>query len=77
MPLTYSRIHVYYIDTLADGEQRIALAFSKGSRQYAFLAERLRVSLERGYGFPSFEDGGSLIFLMPSLSMQMASWKPL
>lgn len=73
MPLTYSRVHIHAIDSVSDGDERISLAFSKGSREHAYLTIWLRVAIKRGYGYPYFEDGGSLISLAPSLSFRMAS----
>lgn len=72
MPTTYSRTHIYVVDTEREASERISRSYSVGSSQHAFLLAKFRFASMNGYDFPSFDDGGAWVTIQPSVKYSMA-----
>lgn len=66
MAITYSRYHVFVVDSFREANERIARAHSLGSVRYDELSAQFEAACLFGDQYPWFEDGGSLIELRPS-----------
>ena len=66
MSITYSRIHVYVVDSFREANERIARQHSEGSAAYEALTAEFYEACLFGGMYPFFEDGGSLIEIRPS-----------
>lgn len=68
MPFNYNRVTVFMVESLTEAEQRLGQQYSLSTGAYQYLLQQFRDGLDRGYGFPSFVSGGSVVEVRPSLA---------
>lgn len=75
MSILYGRYFTLEVESLSEATRALSQRYSVNSVEYKFLLKQFTDAFFSGGDWPTFEDGGALVQLKPSLAYRLSVFR--